>query len=115
MKDFIMLIHDEYEIKRKPITTRNPQANSIAKRAHQTIGNLLCTFKPGSAELGPEDPWSGILYAIMFAIWSTIHTAHKATHMQLIFGRDAMLNITHLAIWHFIQECWQNLIKKNNG
>eukprot|EP00957_Ditylum_brightwellii_P052830 4004876-Ditylum_brightwellii.AAC.1 len=60
-----MLIWDEYGINCKPITTRNPQANSIIERAHQTIGNLLCTFEPGSAELAPKDPWSRIL---MFAL-----------------------------------------------
>eukprot|EP00957_Ditylum_brightwellii_P065429 4963318-Ditylum_brightwellii.AAC.1 len=69
MKDFIALIWDEYGIKRKPITTRNLQANSIVERAYQTIGNLLCTFEPGSAELDPEDPWSRILNTIMFALW----------------------------------------------
>eukprot|EP00957_Ditylum_brightwellii_P211606 15366369-Ditylum_brightwellii.AAC.1 len=99
-----MAHQDEYGIKSKPITTRNPKANSIIERAHQTIGNLLCTFKPGSTKLDPEDPWSGILRALMFALWSTIYMTHKATLMQLVFGRDAMLNITHLANWHFIQE-----------
>eukprot|EP00957_Ditylum_brightwellii_P096322 7336263-Ditylum_brightwellii.AAC.1 len=63
MKDFIMLIQDEYGIKCKPITTRNSQSNSIVERAHQTIGNLLRTFKPGSAKLDLEDPQSGILSA----------------------------------------------------
>eukprot|EP00957_Ditylum_brightwellii_P205496 15344134-Ditylum_brightwellii.AAC.1 len=37
MKDFIMLIWDEYGIKCKSITTRNPQANSIEERAHQIL------------------------------------------------------------------------------
>eukprot|EP00957_Ditylum_brightwellii_P081065 6165857-Ditylum_brightwellii.AAC.1 len=64
MKDFIMLIRDEYGIKHKPITTRNPRVNSIVERAQQTIGNLLHTFESGSAELDPEDPWNGTLSAI---------------------------------------------------
>eukprot|EP00957_Ditylum_brightwellii_P003075 234812-Ditylum_brightwellii.AAC.1 len=55
MKDFITLVQDEYGIKQKPIAIRNSQANSIVERAHKTVGNLLCTFKPGSAELDPED------------------------------------------------------------
>eukprot|EP00957_Ditylum_brightwellii_P125410 9559035-Ditylum_brightwellii.AAC.1 len=93
MKGFIALIRDEYGIKRKPITTRNPQANSIVERAHQTTGNFLCTLKPGSAELDPEDPWSRILSAVVFALWSTIHTTYEATPMQLVFGRDVMLSI----------------------
>eukprot|EP00957_Ditylum_brightwellii_P125480 9564800-Ditylum_brightwellii.AAC.1 len=64
MKDFTMLIRDEYGIKHKPITTKNPQANSIVERAHQTIGNLLCTFEPESAKLDPKDPWNRILSTI---------------------------------------------------
>eukprot|EP00957_Ditylum_brightwellii_P147657 11244480-Ditylum_brightwellii.AAC.1 len=43
-----MAYQDEYGIKFKPITTRNPQANYIVERAHQTIGNLLHSFKLGS-------------------------------------------------------------------
>eukprot|EP00957_Ditylum_brightwellii_P158235 12044849-Ditylum_brightwellii.AAC.1 len=114
MKDFIMLIWDDYGITCKPITTRNPQMNSIVERAHQTIGNLLRTFELVSAELDPKDPWSRRLSVAMFALWSTIHTAHKVTPMQLVFGRDAMLNDMHLVNWCFIQECRQNLIEKNN-
>jgi len=30
---------DDYGIKRKPITVRNPQANAIVERVHQVIGN----------------------------------------------------------------------------
>eukprot|EP00957_Ditylum_brightwellii_P182233 13883679-Ditylum_brightwellii.AAC.1 len=76
MKDFVMLVQDEYGIKYKSITTRNCQANSIVERAHQTIGNLLCMFKPGSAELDPEDPCSSILSTVMLPyslqyIWLT--------------------------------------------
>eukprot|EP00957_Ditylum_brightwellii_P112472 8575183-Ditylum_brightwellii.AAC.1 len=97
MKDFITLIQDEYGIKCKTITTRNPQANFIVERAHQTIGNLLHTFKPASAYLVPEDPMSKILSAVMFAIQPTIHTTHKGTPIQLVFWRYAMLNVTHLA------------------
>ena len=38
-----ILKHD-YRIRRKPITERNAQANTIIERAHQTIGSILCTF-----------------------------------------------------------------------
>eukprot|EP00957_Ditylum_brightwellii_P091519 6969460-Ditylum_brightwellii.AAC.1 len=105
MKDFITLIWDEYRINCKPIIIRNHQANSIIERAHQTIGNLLHIFEPGSAKLDPEDLLSGILSTVMFALWSTIYTTHKATSMKLVFGRDAMLNNMHFDNWHFIQEC----------
>jgi hypothetical protein len=41
MKDITKLVWDEYGIKRKIITTKNPQENTIVEQAHQTIGNLF--------------------------------------------------------------------------
>jgi hypothetical protein len=61
-----------------------------------------------------EDPWSGILSATMFAIRSTVHTTTQHTPMQLVFGRDSFLNISHDANWKFIKERKQRLIKINN-
>eukprot|EP00957_Ditylum_brightwellii_P142175 10832010-Ditylum_brightwellii.AAC.1 len=114
VKDFIVLIHNEHVFKQKPITTRNTQANAIVERAHQTIGNLLGTFKIGTTKLDLDDPGGGILTAVMFALWPTIHTTPKAMPMQLVFGQDAMLNIMHLANWLYIQDNQQKLIDKNN-
>eukprot|EP00957_Ditylum_brightwellii_P054784 4151662-Ditylum_brightwellii.AAC.1 len=56
-KDFIDLIHNKYGTEQKPITTSNPQANSMVERTYQTIGNLICTFKIGMTNLDPDDPW----------------------------------------------------------
>ena len=39
------MIQANHGIAVKPITLRNPQANSILERAHQTIGNIIRTFK----------------------------------------------------------------------
>jgi uncharacterized membrane protein len=35
---------NDYGIKRKVISTQNPQANAIIERAHQTLGNLIRSF-----------------------------------------------------------------------
>ena len=48
------------------ITTRNPQANSIVERVHQTIGNMMRIFSHD--ELDQEDPWTGALSAAAFAV-----------------------------------------------
>ena len=37
MKEFAKTIKDDYGIKMRPITKRNPQANSMIERSHQTI------------------------------------------------------------------------------
>ncbi len=45
LAEFAKMVKEDYGIKRKPITTRNPQANAIVERVHQTIGNMIRTFE----------------------------------------------------------------------
>ena len=40
MAEFSKMCQNDYGLKRKPITTRNPHSNAIIKRIHQTIGNF---------------------------------------------------------------------------
>ena len=44
-QDFKDMIKNDYGIKRKPITVRNPQANAIWERVHQVLGNMVRTFE----------------------------------------------------------------------
>ena len=100
MAEFSMMCHNDYRIKRKPITTRNPHSNTIIKQIHQTIGNIIWTFDV--SKIVNNDPWSGILDATMFALCETYHTRLQAYPMQLVFVRDAILNIKHVADWEHI-------------
>jgi NADH:ubiquinone oxidoreductase subunit len=106
------VLKDEYGIKRTLISTRNPQANMV-ERAHQTMHNLLRTMKLGQGE-NPQDKWDGIISAVGFAMRSTVQLTNKATPMQLVFGRDAMLNIKFQADWQYIKERKQRMIIQNN-
>ena len=45
MGDFANIIVDDYGITKRPVTVKNPQANSIIERIHQTLGNIIQTFK----------------------------------------------------------------------
>ena len=65
-------------------------------------------------ELDESDPWSGILVAVMFATRATYHTTLKATPMQLVFGRDAIINTKFIADWEFIRQRKQRIIHQNN-
>ena len=112
--DFRDMIKNDYGIKAKPITTRNPQANAIVERVHQTIGNIIRTFELQDNYLDEEDPWAGILSATAFAIRSTYHTTLQKTPGQLVFGRDMIFNIQHSANWEYIKKRKQTLINKNN-
>ena len=50
----------------------------------------------------------------MFAVRATFHTTTQATPSQLVFGRDAILNVQFEANWNFIRMRKQRIIQKNN-
>ena len=56
MGEFAKMVQRDYGIKRKPITTRNPQANSIIEWVHQTIGNIIRTFQIGQIKIDEDNP-----------------------------------------------------------
>ena len=115
MAEFATMIKQDYNVKHKLITTRNPAANAIIERVHQTIGNMIRTFQVQNVEVSDEDfSWTGILQAVSFAIRSTVHTTIRATPMQLVFGRDAILPVRHVADWKYIHDRKQSSINKNN-
>ena len=112
LAEFAQMVVEDYGIKKKPITKRNPQANSIIERVHQTLGNIIRVLDTQSMD--PEDPWGGVLAAAMFALRATYHTTTQATPMQLVFSRDAILNTTFQANWKYIKDRKKKLIHENN-
>jgi len=112
--DFQNMLKNDYGIKKKPITTRNPQANAIIERVHQVIANIIRTFELQDNYLDEDDPWKGILSATAFAVRSTYHTTLKQSPGQLVFGRDMIFNIEHIANWEYIRASKQKVIQKNN-
>jgi hypothetical protein len=50
----------------------------------------------------------------MFAARATCHTTLQASPMQLVFGQDAILNITHMTDWEHIRQRKQARIDENN-
>ncbi len=113
MGEFKRMIREDYGVKKKPITARNPQANAIIERVHKTIGDMIRTMQLQDME--EEDPIDGILAAVAFGIRATFHTTLEASPSQLVFGRDAILNIRHEANWKHIQMRKQNKINLNNA
>ena len=73
--------------------------NSIVERVHQTIGNMIRTWFVDDPDLDDKNPHAGLLSAVAFATRATIHTTLNATPSQLVFGRDAMLNMEFEADW----------------
>src|SRR5210317_1033386 len=111
--EFTRMVAEDYGITKKPTATRNPQANAILERAHQTLGNMLRTFEIHKDKEVNEENINRILNAIMFAMCATVHTTNQATPMQLAFGRDALMNIRFKADWKYIKQRKQEIINKN--
>ena len=111
--EFKSLILEEYHIKAKPITVRNPQANAIIERVHGVVGDMIRTFKMDNIQ-EDDDPFAGFVSAICWAVRSTYHTTLKASPGQLVFGRDMIFNIRHQADWQYIQERKRARIETNN-
>eukprot|EP00957_Ditylum_brightwellii_P030792 2333278-Ditylum_brightwellii.AAC.1 len=112
--EFTEMIASDYGVKKKPNTARNPQANSIIERTHQTIGNTIGLFEVHDTSIDEKDPWTEIISAVRFAPRDMVHTIMQATPMQLVFGKDAILNVKHQANWKYINERKEKLIKKKN-
>ena len=104
MAEFAEMVANDYGIKRAGASAHNPQANLIIERAHQTLGNVIQTFEPETSITDETNPWQGILAATMFALCATYHTTLQALPMQLIFGRDAILNTKFQANWEYIRQ-----------
>ena len=51
-----------------------------------------------------DDPWSSILAAVMAAMRSTYSTTTKVMPMQLVFGRDAIINTKFIVDWDYIRQ-----------
>jgi hypothetical protein len=91
---------------------RNPQSNAIIERIHQMIRNIIRTFDVNT--MNKDNPWTSILLAAaMCAIRTTYHTTPHASPMQLVFGRDAILNIKHITNWDHITQFKQEDINAN--
>ena len=93
---------------------RNPQANSIVERIHKVVHDMLRTRDIRGPEDLPHGDWTGVLSAVRNAVRSIVHTTTRATATQLVFGRDAMLNVSFQADWNYIKERKQKLIVQNN-
>ena len=101
-------ICSSYGIKRKQISTKNPQANGILERAHDTIKECLKSFQLQKQEFDLTDPWTGFLGNVAYAIRSTYHTSLDTTPCELVFGRDMILPVAYIANW-------ENLVNKNQA
>jgi hypothetical protein len=82
-----------YGVKSVATTVKNPQANFV-EHVHQTLGNILCSYKLEDHDFDYQDPWSQILADCAWDIRSTVHSVLNATPAQIVFGRDMLFDLS---------------------
>jgi len=105
-----------YEICSANTSSKNPQANAVCERMHQTVANILRTLlsdaKPKNVTHANEIIDEALALA-MFALRATIHTTLGSSPGSLAFNRDMLLNIPLVADWHMIMKRREHLINAN--
>ena len=77
---------DNCDVNQCFVTARNPQANAMLERTHQTIGNMIRLFRTADTEINEDDHFTGILHAVVFATRATVRTSLGVAPNQLVFG-----------------------------
>jgi transposase InsO family protein len=104
---------NRYDIKRRPITTKNPQANAICERMHQAVGNSLRILRQWIPPAGIDDAKQLVNTALanaMYATRASFHSGIKSTPGALAFNRDMVMNIPFVADLNLIRDHRQQLI-----
>jgi transposase InsO family protein len=103
-------------IKDVPTTSRNPTANAICERMHQTVGNILRTTiytNPPNTVTQARNLVDDALATAMHAMRSCVATTLGSSPGALVFGRDMFLNIPLTADWHLIARHREQLINES--
>jgi hypothetical protein len=104
---------DRHGIQARPTTAKNPQANSVCERMHQSIGNtlrVLTTMNPPAGIVNPIQLLDTAIANAMYATRCAYHGALKTTPGGIAFGRDMVLNIPLVTDLELLREHRQQLI-----
>jgi hypothetical protein len=74
-------------------TIKNPQANFV-EPVHQTLDNMIRTYKLENFEFDYNNPWSQILANCAWTIRSTARSILDATPVQIVFRRDMLFDLS---------------------
>jgi hypothetical protein len=84
---------DTYGIKRKPISVKSTQVNTILERVHQVIMAMLWTSELDMATSVEASDINTFLTNVAWAIHSSYHTVLKASQEAAHFGQDMLFDI----------------------
>jgi hypothetical protein len=73
---------DSFGLKRKPTSVKNPQANAIQERIHQTLADMMRTAELDMADTADPGDVADFLNDAAWAVCSTYDTVLKALQAQ---------------------------------
>ena len=107
---------ESWGIKDVPTTSRNPTANAICERMHQTVGNILRTMiytDPPHTVTEAKKLVDKALATAMHAMRASVSTTLGSSPGALVFGRDMFLNIPLIADWQLIAQRREQLVNES--
>jgi hypothetical protein len=99
-----------------PITAKNPTANSIAERVHQTVENCIRTYihnHPPTTAQSAENIVDSALATATYAVRTAVHRTTGISPGALAFHRDMLLPIPIIADLDMLRQKRQALVDKN--
>jgi transposase InsO family protein len=105
-----------HHIKPVPATVKNPQANAVCERLHQSVGNTLRAFNRERPPRDQEEAEARIVSALQTAAYAarvSMHTTMKLSPGAMAFHRDMLLNIPVIVDFELLRQRRQALIDKN--
>ena len=99
---YLQALCGSYQIKRKPTTVKNPQANIVLEYIHRVLDNMMCTAGLDLSETVSSELVDNFLVNGAYAIHSTHHPVLTYTPSAAIFDRDVPFNIPYIANWIII-------------
>jgi hypothetical protein len=97
-------------------SAKNPQANAICERMHQTVGNVLCTLLHGEPPMNiskAKDFIDEALSIAMHAMRAGVHFTLGSSPGSLVFNIDMFLNMPLIADWQEITKKREHLVNEN--
>ena len=85
----------------------------MKEQIHQILENIVRTYNLQEKYVDAPEPWMGIISASAFTVQSTYHRTKRKSPVQLVFGRDIILPINHIANWRHICQRKQKYIEKD--
>jgi transposase InsO family protein len=113
---FKEMLH-RHGIKLNPTTVKNPQANAVCERLHQTVGDVLRSLSYTYVPRNYAEATNLIDTALATAAYAARTALHGTLGMSpgaMVFNRDMILDIPHIADFETLRLRRQAVIEKNN-